>query len=121
MANLSSTLSLKPTSSNLAAAHTWASKSLATIERVLVSDPDFSIGASRAGGGGAAGPSWLGRWWMKEKDSAKELAEQGVETTGRKEMCESVRSVALFNLGVLAEVRPRPWRAPLGDASSACR
>lgn len=99
MSNLSNTLSLKPTATNLAAAKTWAVKSLETIERVLVSEPEFSIGQSdgakdtdvvRASAAGGAGT----------------LADQVKETLGRKAMCESVRSVALFNLGLLAEVGP---------------
>lgn len=103
MSNLSSTLSLKPTATNLAAAKTWATKSLDTIERVLVTEPEFSIGQAGA----------------KDAVDVQRAAAGGVgkgeakEAMGRKAMCESVRSVALFNLGLLAEVRPSPLLPPL--------
>jgi hypothetical protein len=90
MSNLSSTLSLKPTSTNLAAAKTWAVKSLDTIERVLVTNPEFSIGAAAA----------------QDADRGTDPTVPGQGAMGHKAMCESVRSVALFNLGLLAEVRP---------------
>lgn len=77
MNNLSNTLTLNPTTTNLTAAVTWAEKSLGTLQTVWKTAPEFS-----------------------NKDAG--LDEEGQK---RREMCELVKGVALFNLGVLKEVR----------------
>jgi GDP-D-mannose dehydratase len=77
MSSLSSTLTIHPTSENLTNAKTWADRSLKTVN------------AARSD---------------RQRISPKQEQDMSDQDKATRDLCDTVRAAALFNLGVLHEV-----------------